>query len=262
MDVRRKKSIVLYCVASFFLAIGGACFAYFGSLPAALHFLTSFDIQNVSAMLTVDSYLAFVVTYVLGFAVLFQIPLILMIINTIKPIPPKKLLSSERFVILVAFIVAAVISPTPDITNQAILAIPIILMYQIGVLCVWVQSRSLKRKHQHSASKTCSSAPQPIIRRPVADGAIPTPTATQPQPFAPAITVAALPKRPQPIRSRAMMDITTSRQYRPDTSSTRTIRTTPNTRLTPQRIQPSRTNTRARTIDGFTPRQQQASQTS
>jgi hypothetical protein len=127
-------------------------------LPAALHFLTGFSIQNVTAMLTVDSYLNFIITYVLGFAALFQIPLILMIINTIKPIPPKKLLGFQRFVVLGAFILAAIISPTPDVTNQAILAVPIILMYQIGVLLVWLQNRT-KRDN-----KTLADQPAPINR--------------------------------------------------------------------------------------------------
>jgi sec-independent protein translocase protein TatC len=158
MPVKRKRSVVFYILASLLLAIGGACFAYFGSLPAALHFLTGFSIQNVTAMLTVDSYLNFIITYVLGFAALFQIPLILMIINTIKPLPPKKLMGFQRFVVLGAFILAAIISPTPDVTNQAILAVPIILMYQIGVLLVWLQNRTKR------GSKTLADQPAPINR--------------------------------------------------------------------------------------------------
>jgi hypothetical protein len=158
------------------LAIGGASFAYFGSLPAALHFLTGFNIQNVSAMLTVDSYLAFIITYVLGFAALFQIPLILMIINTIKPLPPKKLMGFQRFVVLAAFILAAIISPTPDITNQAILAVPIILMYQIGVLLVWLQNRA-KRTRQTEQSSPLASAPQ-IKPTPINNAPLQRPTAT------------------------------------------------------------------------------------
>ena len=162
MPLQRKRSVVFYILASFVLAIGGGCFAYFGGLPAALHFLTNFDIQNVSAMLTVDSYLSFVITYVLGFAALFQIPLVLMIINTIRPIPPKKLMGFQRYVILVAFVLAAIISPTPDITNQTLLAIPILVMYQVGILTVWLQTRSYRKK-QHTPHQL--TVPQPALRR-------------------------------------------------------------------------------------------------
>ncbi len=200
MDKRRKRSVVLYIVASFLLAIGGACFAYFGSLPAAMHFLTSFNIQNVSAMLTVDSYLNFVITYILGFAALFQIPLILLIFNSIKPLPPKKLLSFQRFVILAAFILAAIISPTPDITNQAILAVPIILMYQIGVLLVWLQGRTKRGKAQVTAQET-----QPALG-PVRRTFTAQPLGAAPQPHA--VTTAAAAPIMRPIaRPRPVMDI-------------------------------------------------------
>lgn len=167
MERRRKRSVLFYILASTLLALAGAGFAYFASLPAALHFLTGFNIEHVTAMLTVDSYLAFVITYVLGFAALFQIPLILMIINTVRPIPPKSLLGFQRFVVLIAFILAAVISPTPDITNQTILAIPIILMYQIGVLLVWWQTASARRRAKRTlpanAPAMQSLSPQPLV---------------------------------------------------------------------------------------------------
>lgn len=136
-----KKSVLFYVLASSFLAIGGMTFAYFISLPAALHFLTNINIGQVEAMLTVDSYLSFVMTYLLGAALLFQIPLILLIINGISPLPPKQLMGAQRYVVLGAFIIAAIISPTPDVVNQSFLAAPIVVMYQVGIGSVWVQQR-------------------------------------------------------------------------------------------------------------------------
>ena len=197
MHARRKRSVTFFIVASFLLAVAGGSFAYIAGLPAALHFLSGFDIQNVSAMLTVESYLAFVVAYVLGFAALFQIPLILMIINTITPVPPKKLLGSMRFVILGAFIAAAIISPTPDVTNQAILAVPIILMYVIGVMLVWAQSRSGRNRRQQRTDPVISSQPinAPHLSRV-------RPTATQSPQAA----------RPIATRPRPVMDIAAPRR--------------------------------------------------
>lgn len=246
MDVKRKRSVALYIVASTILAAAGGSFAYFASLPAALHFLTGFSIHNVSAMLTVDSYLTFVITYVLGAAALFQIPLILMIINTIKPIPPSKLLGSERFIILGAFIAAAVISPTPDITNQAILAVPIIVMYQFGVLAVWLQSRALKRKQRKQMAPNrqpeyTHPAPMPVIRRQPAQ----SPAA------APALRSAAPAQRT--LQTRTAMDI--SRPVRPVAAS----RQSPASRRAPTT---SATMTRPRYIDGVAPRTQQVPQAS
>ena len=247
MNKQRKRSVAFFILASFALAIGGGAFASFAGLPAALHFLTGFTIENVSAMLTVESYLAFVVTYVLGFAALFQIPLVLMIINTIKPIPPKSLMGFQRFVILGAFIVAAIISPTPDVTNQAILAVPIILMYQIGVFMVWLQSRSIRKRQQRAAQAVALTAqPTPInaVRRPVA---------VQPAPIA----------TPAPVRpvqtARPVMDIAGPRRVARPTQPMRTRPVQSDIIRRPQPVRPQPrplTNQRANTIDGIVRRAQ------
>ena len=254
MDKRHKKSVLGYIVASILLAITGGCFAYFGSLPAAMHFLTSFNIQNVSAMLTVDSYLSFVITYVLGFAALFQIPLILLIINSIKPIPPKKLLSFQRFVILGAFILAAIISPTPDITNQTILAVPIILMYEIGVLLVWLQDRSKKKREPAQVRFASRPTPQPVRRV----------FTERPHVTAPQSTIAASARvttrpatQPRPVIDVAAGRIRTGRPM-PTVHSTRldSIRRAPAGRPAVTRPQPRITSSRPSSIDGMLPRTQ------
>jgi len=258
MDKQRKRSVVLYIVSSFLLAIAGACFAYFGSLPAAMHFLTSFTIQNVSAMLTVDSYLSFVITYILGFAALFQIPLILLIINTIKPIPPKKLMSFQRFVILAAFILAAIISPTPDVTNQAILAVPIILMYQIGVGLVWLQARAQRRKTAPPATNPVQQhtvAPQSVQRAFHEQPAVVEAAPIQPQP-APLQTTT----RPRAVmQPKPIMDIATPRRPTQPLRPMRPIQSDirrPSASRTITRPQQRSFNGRANTIDGIVPRTQ------
>lgn len=141
-----RKPALFYVGFSSLLAISGVLFAYFISLPGALHFLTNFNGQHIQAMLTADSYLSFVMTYLLGAALLFQIPLLLLIINTMTPLKPSKLMKSQRFVIIGAFLLGAIISPTPDIMNQTLLALPIIGMFQFGVGLVWLQNRARARK--------------------------------------------------------------------------------------------------------------------
>lgn len=252
MQQRRKRAVVAYIFASFALAIGGACFAYFGSLPAAMHFLTGFSIQNVSAMLTVDSYLTFVITYVLGFAALFQIPLILLIINSIRPLPPKKLMGFQRFVVLGAFILAAVISPTPDITNQAILAVPIILMYQIGVLLVWFQMRS--KHHRTKPAEQTAATPAPVRRTFTEQPLTAAPQHAQPAPVAP-MTPQRPAARPRPVmdiapRSRSAQPIRTTRPMQSDI-----IRRAPAARPI-VRSQARPLSSRPTSIDGMLPRTQ------
>lgn len=137
--------VVLYTFMSFVLAMVGIAFAYFVSLPAALYFLTNFNIDQVSALLTVDSYFSFVVTYLFAAALLFQVPLIMSIVNSVTPMPPRQLMGAQRYVVVAAFVIAALISPTPDVMNQALLAVPIIVMYQIGIVLTMIQNRSRRK---------------------------------------------------------------------------------------------------------------------
>lgn len=200
-----KRSVIFYASLSTLLATIGTLFAYFISLPAALGFLTNFNIGEIQAMLTVDAYLSFVMTYLLGAALLFQIPLILLIINSITRLPPKNLMGFQRYVIVAAFIIAAVISPTPDIMNQAFLAAPIIVMYQIGICMVWLSQRRSSRRPAPVVVAD-SEIPQEILESLLAPTPIAQPVAAA-RPTQHPVAITALPKPPvQPPIKRVAMD--------------------------------------------------------
>ena len=148
---RRDQNFIMQSTLfSAFLAVSGMAFGYYIGLPAALHFLSGqFQNDQVEALLTITDYLSFVTVYLTGAAVMFQLPLVLLLINRITPLSPKKLLQGEKWVILGAFIAAAIITPTPDMINQSIIAGPIILTYQVGVFLVWWQNKRSKRDIIH-----------------------------------------------------------------------------------------------------------------
>lgn len=157
VNIRRA---LLYTVLSLVLALIGLSFAYFISLPAALYFLTSFDLHNINPMLTIDSYFSFIITYMLAGALLFQLPLIISIINTIKPLTPGGMMKYQRHLILGSFIIAAIISPTPDALNQALLAMPVVIMYQASIMFIWL----VNRKSRQLAVVRSDNYSQPIGR--------------------------------------------------------------------------------------------------
>lgn len=133
-------------VASGILALAGMIFGYFIGLPAALHFLLhQFSSSQIHPLLTIQSYMSFVTMYMLGSALLFQLPLLLVLINRIKPLKPKKLLGLERWVILLAFIGGGIMNPSPRVQDQLLLAGPMIIAYQVGVIIVWLMNRGSKR---------------------------------------------------------------------------------------------------------------------
>lgn len=144
---RGHRGVILnYLLWSVNLAYAGVLFAYFISLPSALHFLTNFGGQQIESLITADEYFNFALAYIGGFAVLFQLPLIVLFINRIKPMRPSKMMKNQRYIILGSFIVAAILTPTPDPFNQAVMALPVILLYQISVIMVWLINRKYFKK--------------------------------------------------------------------------------------------------------------------
>lgn len=140
-----RRLVTIFMLLSVLLAAGGAAFGYFVTIPAALNFLATFAGDAVTPNLTAESYLGFVVAYVLGLALLFQLPLLLFLFDYIKPFPPGTLISSQRFVIIGATVVAAIITPTPDAFNMAIVAIPIIVIYQLGVTAIYIRHKAQRK---------------------------------------------------------------------------------------------------------------------
>ncbi|HSX16717.1 MAG TPA: twin-arginine translocase subunit TatC [Patescibacteria group bacterium] len=140
------RFMTLGSLASGVLAVAGMAFGYFVGLPAALHFLLhQFTTDQIHPLLTIQSYMSFVTLYMLGAALLFQLPLLLVLINRIKPLKPKKLLGMERWVILIAFVLGGIMNPSPRIQDQVLLAGPMIITYQIGILIIWLGGRGKKR---------------------------------------------------------------------------------------------------------------------
>ncbi len=142
-----RRLTVFGSLASGILAIAGIIFGYYIGLPAALHFLLhQFTTVQIQPLVTIQSYLGFVIVYMVGSAMLFQLPLLLLFINRIKPLKPSRLIHYERWVILAAFVLAGLMNPSPNILSQLLVAGPFILMYQIGIILIYMINRS-KRSH-------------------------------------------------------------------------------------------------------------------
>ena len=145
LGITSRRVVALFMLLSTLLATAGALFGYYVTIPAALNFLSTFAGDAVTPSLTADSYLNFVVTYILGLAIIFQLPLLIFIFDHVHPFPPGTLSSSQRFVVIGATVVAAIITPTPDAVNMAIVAVPIIVVYQMGALAVFIRRHKRRR---------------------------------------------------------------------------------------------------------------------
>ena len=140
-----RSVIARYSVASIILALGGVVFGYYVGLPLALHFLGhQFTTPQIRSLFTIQEYMSFVTFYLIGSALIFQLPIIILFINHIKPVSTRQLFKMERYVILAAFVVAMIMAPTTNVMNQLVIAGPIICVYQVSVLLVWWQNRYLR----------------------------------------------------------------------------------------------------------------------
>jgi sec-independent protein translocase protein TatC len=136
-----KISVIKIVLASITLVAIGMAFAYFVCLPTALIFLSKFSSGQIKSFISTNEYFSFVFLYLFGFGILFQLPLVLLLINQIKRLTVKKLLRFERYLIVFSFLIAGILTPTPDLVNQTIMAVPVILLYQMSVLLIWLTNR-------------------------------------------------------------------------------------------------------------------------
>jgi len=142
---RLVKPIAFFTVLCF---LAGASFAYFVIIPFGLRFLLGFQTDFLEATITIGKYLGFVVTLILVFGVVFELPVLSFFLTKVGIVTPEFLRSKRRYGVVIIFILAAVLTP-PDIFTQLMLATPLIILYEISI---WVSSM-VKRKEKAKEEK-------------------------------------------------------------------------------------------------------------
>jgi sec-independent protein translocase protein TatC len=128
-----KKYVVPFVISSSSLFIGGILFGYFIVLPTAFEFFVSFNNEYLRAMLSFKDYLSLFVTFLLGFGVSFELPIFIFFLTKLRIVNAKMLSKQRRYAILIIFIVAAVLTPSPDALSQILMAIPLMFLYEISI---------------------------------------------------------------------------------------------------------------------------------
>lgn len=141
----RRKLLCLYLPSFLILFLSGASFAYFFLIPYGLHFLALFGTQvGLTPMINFNDYTSFFLLLVLVTGCIFELPLLMALLVRLSVISASVWRAKRRVAVLTMFIVAAVVTPTPDPFNQLLLALPLIILYEIGIwLSVWIEKRKL-----------------------------------------------------------------------------------------------------------------------
>ena len=144
-----RHAFLPFLLASPVLFVAGAALVYFVMLPFVLWFSLSQQIVGTAAVSVellpkVSDYLTLVTALLLAFGLCFQLPVILSLCGLAGLVNYKMLQSGRRYAILGVFVVAAVVTP-PDPVSQITLAIPLCLLYEVSIMCVWLIERRKKR---------------------------------------------------------------------------------------------------------------------
>jgi sec-independent protein translocase protein TatC len=145
---KEKRAFYPFLLATPVLFAIGASLAYFVAMPLALHFLLGFE-GNVGgvdqqALPGVGNYLDFVTRFMFGFGVAFLLPVLLMLMERAGLVTRLQLKKGRRYAILIAFVVAAVLTP-PDVLSQFLLAIPLIALYELSLIAIWFTEKKRAR---------------------------------------------------------------------------------------------------------------------
>jgi sec-independent protein translocase protein TatC len=130
---REKKYVVPFVLTSSLLFIGGILFAYFLALPPAFGFFVEFSSDSLRPMFTMREYLSFALKLLLAFGVSFQLPVFIFFMTKLGIVNSRLLAKQRRYAILIIFIAAAFLTPSPDAFTQIIMAIPLIVLYEISI---------------------------------------------------------------------------------------------------------------------------------
>jgi sec-independent protein translocase protein TatC len=131
---------VITSTISFFI---GATFCLLFVLPLALQFLLTFD-PTIQQLPRFGEYVDFTLKFLLAFGLIFELPLAITIAARLGMVTPQFLARNRKYAILINFVIAAILTPTPDVFNQSLMALPMCLLYEVGIIAARIVCRRQK----------------------------------------------------------------------------------------------------------------------
>jgi len=146
-----KKLVLPLVVASTVLFVLGMAFCYFFVFNTVFKFIAEFAPKSITPAPDIEQYLAFVMTMFVAFGVTFEVPVVVIVLARFGIVPLEKMREARPYVIVGAFIVAAVVTP-PDVMSQILLAVPLCLLYELGLIVArFIKPRTTEAAQESSA---------------------------------------------------------------------------------------------------------------
>ncbi|MBI5741001.1 MAG: twin-arginine translocase subunit TatC [Nitrospirae bacterium] len=139
---KEKRFAVPFVFFTTILFLLGALFCFVIVIPFAVNFLMTYKTENIKPMLSAEKYIDFCLKFILAFGAVFELPVLEVFLTRMGIVTADFLAKNRKYAVLIAFVAAAILTPTPDVFNQTLMAVPMIILYEAGI---WA-SRLLKRR--------------------------------------------------------------------------------------------------------------------
>ncbi len=143
-----KRYAMPFVITTTFLFLIGALFCFIVILPFAMNFLLTYKTENLQPMISVGKYVDFCLKFILAFGAIFELPVVTVFLTKMGIVTPEFLSKNRKYAILIAFVIAAVLTPTPDAFNQTLMAVPIIILYEAGIIASRILDRKKDKKKE------------------------------------------------------------------------------------------------------------------
>ena len=138
---QEKRVLLPFSLLSAVCFLGGAAFGYFIVFPPAFRFLVGYSTDFLSPVPSVSEYFSLALRLLIAFGVIFELPIFMVLLAKIGVVDVSFLNRHRKYAILISFVVAAIVTPTPDVVNQMFMAVPLIVLYEISIGAVWLFGR-------------------------------------------------------------------------------------------------------------------------
>lgn len=146
-----RRLVYIIMPFSLLLFAGGIAFGYYVVFPAALRFLLVTVSEGFQPLITISKYLGFLTTFVLPFGLVFQLPLVVVLLTKLGLVTPRFLVKNRKLAILIIFILAAVLTPTPDVISQLLMGLPMVLLYESSIWLSYLVRRRQEKAESEGA---------------------------------------------------------------------------------------------------------------
>jgi len=138
LTAKEKKLILPSIAGTVFFLLMGVSFAYYIILPASLNFLLNFGGDNFEEVIQAEKYFNFTLRIIFWVGISFQMPMVIALLARLGVVTARKVLGFWRYMIVVIFVIAAVVTPTPDPITQTFVAGPLIVLYLVGIALAYL----------------------------------------------------------------------------------------------------------------------------